>query len=91
MGEHEGCGGVAEMGAEPHSEPQLVHQPHVSRPCFASLSSRWIAGTVLCSIILLILVCNVIGMVLGAYGLSKREDPSDYECRGEAGAKFLLV
>ncbi|NWT07155.1 PROM2 protein, partial [Mionectes macconnelli] len=52
---------------------------------------RWIAGTVLCSIILLILACNVMGMALGAYGLSKREDPSDYECRGEAGAKFLLV
>ncbi|XP_072773857.1 prominin-2 isoform X2 [Taeniopygia guttata] len=52
---------------------------------------RWIAGTVLCSIILLILACNVTGMALGAYGLSKREDPSDYECRGEAGAKFLLV
>ncbi|XP_014166688.1 prominin-2-like [Geospiza fortis] len=51
----------------------------------------WIAGTVLCSIILLILACNVTGMALGAYGLSKREDPSDYECRGEAGAKFLLV
>ncbi|NXV73212.1 PROM2 protein, partial [Atlantisia rogersi] len=52
---------------------------------------RWIAGTVLCSIILLILTCNMTGMALGAYGLSKREDPSDYECRGEAGAKFLLV
>ncbi|NXS25533.1 PROM2 protein, partial [Mystacornis crossleyi] len=52
---------------------------------------RWIAGTVLCSIILLILACNVAGMALGAYGLSKREDPSDYECRGEAGAKFLLA
>ncbi|NWU72879.1 PROM2 protein, partial [Pterocles burchelli] len=52
---------------------------------------RWIAGTVLCSIILLILICNVTGMALGSYGLSKREDPSDYECRGEAGAKFLLL
>ncbi|XP_010002244.1 PREDICTED: prominin-2 [Chaetura pelagica] len=52
---------------------------------------RWIAGTVLCSIILLILACNVTGMALGTYGLSKREDPGDYECRGEAGAKFLLV
>ncbi|POI27474.1 hypothetical protein CIB84_008777 [Bambusicola thoracicus] len=30
-------------------------------------------------------------MALGAYGLSKREDPSDYECRGEAGAKFLMI
>ncbi|NXR84110.1 PROM2 protein, partial [Pycnonotus jocosus] len=52
---------------------------------------RWIAGTVLCSILLLILLCNMTGMALGAYGLSKREDPSDYESRGEAGAKFLLV
>ncbi|NWR79722.1 PROM2 protein, partial [Centropus unirufus] len=52
---------------------------------------RWITGTVLCSIVLLILTCNVAGMALGTYGLSKREDPSDYECRGEAGAKFLLV
>jgi len=68
-----------------------VHQPHVSRLRPAALSPRWIAGTVLCSIILLILACNVTGMALGAYGLSKREDPSDYECRGEAGAKFLLV
>lgn len=79
------------MGAEPLSEVQLVHQPHILRSCPAALSARWIAGTVLCSIVLLILACNVTGMALGAYGLSKREDPSDYECRGEAGAKFLLV
>uniref|UniRef100_A0A8C2TJ05 Prominin 2 n=1 Tax=Coturnix japonica TaxID=93934 RepID=A0A8C2TJ05_COTJA len=52
---------------------------------------RWVAGTVLCSIILLIVACNVAGMALGTYGLSKREDPSDYECRGEAGAKFLMI
>ncbi|NXH95116.1 PROM2 protein, partial [Pachycephala philippinensis] len=66
-------------------------QPGISRLRPAALPSRWIVGTVLCSIILLILACNVTGMALGAYGLSKREDPSDYECRGEAGAKFLLV
>lgn len=48
-------------------------------------------GMALCSIILLITACNVVGMALGTYGLSKREDPSDYECRGEAGAKFLMV
>uniref|UniRef100_A0A803YSE1 Prominin 2 n=1 Tax=Meleagris gallopavo TaxID=9103 RepID=A0A803YSE1_MELGA len=52
---------------------------------------RWVAGTALCSIVLLIVACNVAGMALGAYGLSKREDPSDYECRGEAGAKFLMI
>uniref|UniRef100_A0A8C9LDB0 Prominin 2 n=1 Tax=Pavo cristatus TaxID=9049 RepID=A0A8C9LDB0_PAVCR len=52
---------------------------------------RWVAGTALCSIVLLIIACNVAGMALGSYGLSKREDPSDYECRGEAGAKFLML
>ncbi|XP_041261216.1 prominin-2 [Onychostruthus taczanowskii] len=73
----------------------LLEAEHRSRPYLREAERferyRWIAGTVLCSIILLILACNVTGMALGAYGLSKREDPSDYECRGEAGAKFLLV
>ncbi|NXK28640.1 PROM2 protein, partial [Arenaria interpres] len=79
---------------QPVSEA-LVKVEDRSRPYLREVERferyRWIAGTVLCSIILLILVCNVTGMALGAYGLSKREDPSDYECRGEAGAKFLLV
>ncbi|NXL18523.1 PROM2 protein, partial [Setophaga kirtlandii] len=70
--------------AEQRSRPYLREAERFER-------YRWIAGTVLCSIILLILACNVTGMALGAYGLSKREDPSDYECRGEAGAKFLLL
>nr|XP_021403619.1 prominin-2 [Lonchura striata domestica] len=70
--------------AEQRSQPYLREARRFER-------YRWIAGTVLCSIILLILACNGTGMALGAYGLSKREDPSDYECRGEAGAKFLLV
>ncbi|RLV64037.1 hypothetical protein DV515_00017659 [Chloebia gouldiae] len=70
--------------AERRSRPYLREAERFER-------YRWIAGTALCSIILLILACNVTGMALGAYGLSKREDPSDYECRGEAGAKFLLV
>ncbi|KAF4802850.1 Prominin-2 [Turdus rufiventris] len=72
------------LKAEERSQPYLREVERFER-------YRWIAGTVLCSIILLILACNVTGMALGAYGLSKREDPSDYECRGEAGAKFLLV
>ncbi|KAI1230130.1 Prominin-2, partial [Lamprotornis superbus] len=86
LGAGRGTGGAAEQGSE-----LRVSQPRISRLCPAAVPSRWIAGTVLCSIILLILACNVTGMALGAYGLSKREDPSDYECRGEAGAKFLLV
>ncbi|NWT32373.1 PROM2 protein, partial [Cardinalis cardinalis] len=76
--------GEALAEAEQRSRPYLREAERFER-------YRWIAGTVLCSIILLILACNVTGMALGAYGLSKREDPSDYECRGEAGAKLLLV
>ncbi|NWZ87185.1 PROM2 protein, partial [Poecile atricapillus] len=72
------------LKAEQRSQPYLREVERFER-------YRWIAGTVLCSIILLILACNVTGMALGAYGLSKREDPSDYECRAEAGAKFLLL
>ncbi|NXP42106.1 PROM2 protein, partial [Leiothrix lutea] len=89
-----------ELGADyskvPSVEKVLKALAGLPRSDFAEMirqvgGSGWIAGTVLCSIILLILLCNVTGMALGAYGLSKREDPSDYECRGEAGAKFLLV
>lgn len=79
-----GAGSAAE---EPPQSPPGASAPHLeAAPC-----CRWIAGTALCSIILLILACNVTGMALGTYGLSKREDPSDYECRGEAGAKLLLL
>lgn len=67
------------------------HEPYLGLYCEAATFSRWIMGMALCSIILLITACNVVGMALGTYGLSKREDPSDYECRGEAGAKFLMV
>ncbi|NXL88925.1 PROM2 protein, partial [Alectura lathami] len=71
------------LKAEDRSQPFLQEVERFER-------YRWIAGTVLCSIILLIITCNVSGMVLGTYGLAKREDPSDYECRGEAGAKLLM-
>uniref|UniRef100_A0A8B9I6N9 Prominin 2 n=1 Tax=Anser brachyrhynchus TaxID=132585 RepID=A0A8B9I6N9_9AVES len=72
------------LKAENRSQPFLREVERFER-------YRWITGMALCSIILLITACNVVGMALGAYGLSKREDPSDYECRGEAGAKFLMV
>ncbi|OWK10380.1 hypothetical protein Celaphus_00005864, partial [Cervus elaphus hippelaphus] len=52
---------------------------------------RWIAGCVLCSVILLVVVCNLLGLNLGIWGLSAREDPSHSEAKGEAGARFLMV
>ncbi|XP_005400701.1 PREDICTED: prominin-2 [Chinchilla lanigera] len=52
---------------------------------------RWIVGCVLCSIALLVVVCNLLGLCLGILGLSAREDPSHWDAKGEAGARFLMV
>ncbi|XP_008698754.2 prominin-2 [Ursus maritimus] len=52
---------------------------------------RWILGCVLCSAVLLVVVCNLLGLNLGIWGLSAREDPSHSEAKGEAGARFLLI
>ncbi|XP_034515456.1 prominin-2 isoform X4 [Ailuropoda melanoleuca] len=52
---------------------------------------RWILGCVLCSAVLLVVVCNLLGLNLGIWGLSAREDPSHSEAKGEAGACFLLI
>ncbi|XP_034350663.1 prominin-2 isoform X1 [Arvicanthis niloticus] len=52
---------------------------------------RWILGCVLCSAILLVVICNLLGLSLGIWGLFAREDPSHSETKGEAGARFLMA
>ncbi|XP_077661689.1 prominin-2 [Eretmochelys imbricata] len=73
----------------------LMHAENKSRPYLQEVKHyekyRWIVGIVLCSVVLLVVACNLLGLSLGACGLAMREDPSDYESRGEAGAKLLLV
>ncbi|XP_054431487.1 prominin-2 [Pteronotus mesoamericanus] len=52
---------------------------------------RWIVGCVLCSVVLLVVVCNLVGLNLGIWGLSAREHPSHLEAKGRAGARILMV
>uniref|UniRef100_A0A9W3GV77 Prominin-2 n=1 Tax=Camelus bactrianus TaxID=9837 RepID=A0A9W3GV77_CAMBA len=52
---------------------------------------RWTVGCVLCSVVLLVVVCNLLGLNLGIWGLSAREDPGHSEAKGEAGARFLMM
>nr|XP_058134075.1 prominin-2 isoform X2 [Dasypus novemcinctus] len=52
---------------------------------------RWIAGCVLCSALLLVVACNLLGLGLGTWGLATREDPSHAEPRAEAGARLLMA
>ncbi|XP_054854470.1 prominin-2 [Eublepharis macularius] len=81
-----------------HTRPiynALVKAENISRPYFKEVKHyeryRWIAGVVACTVVLLIVICNILGLSFGTYGLTVREDPSDYESRGEAGAKMLIT
>ncbi|XP_053125684.1 prominin-2 isoform X2 [Hemicordylus capensis] len=81
-----------------HTRPMndaLARAENSSRPYFKAAKHyekyRWIAGVVTCTVVLLIVSCNILGLFFGTYGLVVREDPSDYESRGEAGAKLLLT
>ncbi|XP_026545300.1 prominin-2 [Notechis scutatus] len=73
----------------------LAKAENMSRPFLKEVKPfetyRWIVGTIACTIVLLIVFCNVLGLSFGTYGLVVREDPSDYESRAEAGAKFLII
>ncbi|KAM3830583.1 prominin-2 [Vipera latastei] len=73
----------------------LAKAENISRPFLKEVKHferyRWVAGIIACTIILLIVFCNVLGLSFGTYGLVVREDPSDYESRAEAGAKFLIT
>uniref|UniRef100_A0A8D2LGK9 Prominin 2 n=1 Tax=Varanus komodoensis TaxID=61221 RepID=A0A8D2LGK9_VARKO len=70
--------------AENGSRPYLKEVAHYER-------CRWIAAVIACTVLLLIVCCNLLGLVCGAYGLAVRDDPSDYDGRGEAGAKLLIT
>ncbi|XP_070285782.1 prominin-2 [Myotis yumanensis] len=52
---------------------------------------RWIVGYVLCSVVLLVVVCNLVGLNLGIWGLSAQRDRSHLEAKGRAGARVLMV
>ncbi|XP_043911524.1 prominin-1-A-like [Protopterus annectens] len=52
---------------------------------------RWIAGIVLCSVILLIVVCNCLGLVLGPAGLRSSVDPVKRSCASNCGGEFFMV
>lgn len=45
----------------------------------------------LCSAVLLVVVCNLVGLNLGIWGLFAQEDPSHSGSKGRAGARILIV
>ncbi|XP_068931700.1 prominin-2 isoform X2 [Petaurus breviceps papuanus] len=81
--------------AADHWRQALAEAENSSRPYLHMIQRyeryRWIAGYVLSSVILLVVICNLLGLSLGLWGISAREDSSHTEAKGEAGAQFLMA
>uniref|UniRef100_A0A8C4EMY8 Prominin 2 n=1 Tax=Dicentrarchus labrax TaxID=13489 RepID=A0A8C4EMY8_DICLA len=52
---------------------------------------RWGVGVALCCVVLLVVVCNLLGLVLGPVGLSPRADPTKRSCTANCGGTFLMM
>lgn len=52
---------------------------------------RWRVCVVLCCVILLVVVCNLLGLALGPLGLSPKADPTKRSCTADCGGTFLLM
>ncbi|XP_028983422.1 prominin-2 [Betta splendens] len=52
---------------------------------------RWSVTIAICCVVLLVVVCNVLGLVLGPLGLSPRADPTKRSCVADCGGTFLMM
>ncbi|KAF5910151.1 prominin-1-A-like [Clarias magur] len=52
---------------------------------------RWIVALILCCLILLVAVCNLLGLVFGPAGLAPRRDPTDRSSTANCGGLFLMT
>lgn len=52
---------------------------------------RWGVCVVLCCVVLLVVVCYLLGLVLGPAGLSPRKDPAKRSCTADCGGVFLMM
>ncbi|MEQ2188647.1 hypothetical protein GOODEAATRI_017119 [Goodea atripinnis] len=52
---------------------------------------RWRLGVALCFVVLLVVACNILGLVLGPLGLSPKEDPTRRSCTSDCGGIFLMM
>ncbi|CAK6982882.1 prominin-2 [Scomber scombrus] len=52
---------------------------------------RWGVSIVLCCMILLVVVCNVLGLFFGPVGLKPKSDPTKRSCTADCGGTFLMI
>uniref|UniRef100_A0A8C5MCN8 Prominin-like protein n=1 Tax=Leptobrachium leishanense TaxID=445787 RepID=A0A8C5MCN8_9ANUR len=52
---------------------------------------RWIVGICLCCIVLLVVVCNLFGLLLSPCGHRDRADPTERSCLSNSGGNFFMA
>jgi len=52
---------------------------------------RWGVCVALCCVVLLVVVCNFLGLILGPLGLTAKADPTKRSCTADCGGTFLMM
>lgn len=52
---------------------------------------RWSVCVSVCSVVLLVVVCNLLGLFLGPVGLRPNVDPTERSCTSDCGGIFLMM
>lgn len=52
---------------------------------------RWSVCVALCCVVLLVVVCNFLGLVLGPLGLKSTEEPTKRSCTANCGGTFFMM
>lgn len=53
--------------------------------------TRWRVCLVLCCAVLLVVVCNFLGLILGPVGLKPKADPKKRSCTADCGGIFFMI
>ncbi|XP_056148016.1 prominin-2 [Lampris incognitus] len=64
-----------------------THVPEVKRAEYI----RWAVCVVLCCIVLVVVVCNILGLLLGPLGLKPKADPTERSSTANCGGTFLMM
>ncbi|XP_037638459.1 prominin-2 [Sebastes umbrosus] len=54
-------------------------------------SIRWGVCVALSCVVLLVVVCNILGLVLGPLGLTSKAEPTERSCTADCGGTFLIM
>lgn len=53
--------------------------------------SRWGVFLGVCCVVLLVVVCNFLGLMLGPLGLHSKADPTNRSCTADCGGTFFMM